>query len=208
MKKPKMHRLLGLLLAAATCAVVTGNAQQPPDSVAPPASQTATNTLAEGPDQATNNTSTTSSNAASDDQSEWHRRGNPLVVIGHDVDLKAGETAQAVVVIGGSATIHGKVHDAAVVVFGDLDVEGEVGEAVAVMGGVKLGPNARVHHETVAVGGKLDADTSAKLGEQDLVQTMFPQAAAPCPPGRLGLGHCRGYLPFVCGYSRLVPATG
>jgi uncharacterized RDD family membrane protein YckC len=99
------------------------------------------------------------------------------------VDLKEGETAEAVIVIGGSAKIHGKVRQAAVVVFGNLDVEGEVGDAaVAVLGDLKVGPNARIHHETVAVGGKADIDTNAKLGDPpvtvdfpDWVKTWFKQ---------------------------------
>ena len=39
----------------------------------------------------------------------------PMVVIGKDAELKKGESVEAVVVIGGSAKIHGKVQNAAVV---------------------------------------------------------------------------------------------
>src|SRR5215470_162918 len=53
----------------------------------------------------------------------------PLVVIGRDAELKEGQSVEAVVVIGGSAKIHGKVRNAAVVIGGDLDIDGEVGEA-------------------------------------------------------------------------------
>ncbi len=63
--------------------------------------------------------------------------GNPRVVIGHDVELKEGETAEAVVVIGGSIKIHGKVSDAVVAIGGNIEVDGEVGDAVvAVLGNV------------------------------------------------------------------------
>ena len=51
----------------------------------------------------------------------------PIVVIGHNVEVKAGESVEAVVVIGGSAKIHGRVHEAVVVVGGDLDVWGSIG---------------------------------------------------------------------------------
>src|SRR5439155_15577767 len=103
-------------------------------------------------------TASTSTNETTD----WSwRRGrihrNALVSIGHDVELKEGETDDAVVVIGGSAIIRGKVRDAAVAIGGNLDIEGEVGDAaVAVMGNVKAGQGARIRGEVVAVGGKAE----------------------------------------------------
>src|SRR5437867_2673610 len=58
-----------------------------------------------------------------------------IVTFGRDVELKAGDSAKVVVVIGGSAKIHGKVHDAVVAIGGDVDVDGEVDhEVVAIMG--------------------------------------------------------------------------
>src|SRR5262249_54907766 len=57
-----------------------------------------------------------------------------IVMMGKNVVLKSNETADAVVVIGGSAKILGKAHDAVVAICGDLDVQGEVGDAaVAVL---------------------------------------------------------------------------
>src|SRR5207247_11251665 len=86
-----------------------------------------------------------------------HRGGmnrNPRVVIGHDVELKEGETAEVVVVIGGSAKIHGKVSDAVVTIGGDIEVDGEVGDAVgAVMGNVRAGWDATIQGGGVAGGG-------------------------------------------------------
>ena len=90
--------------------------------------------------------------------------GNPRVVIGHDVELKEGETAEAVVVIGGSAKIHGKVSDAVVVIGGNIDVDGEVGDAaVAVLGNVRAGEGAIIHGEVVAVGGRAEVAKGAKV---------------------------------------------
>src|SRR6266702_2675951 len=65
----------------------------------------------------------------------------PLVVTGRDMELKEGETAESVVVIGGSAKIRGNVREAVVVIGGNLDIEGgEVGEAaVVIMGSVRAG---------------------------------------------------------------------
>src|SRR6266850_3960541 len=87
-----------------------------------------------------------------------------LVVRGKDVVLKAGESVEAVVVIGGSARILGKVRDAVVVIGGDIEVEGEVGEAVvAVLGNVKIEPGAKLHGDLVAVGGKAEIAEGATV---------------------------------------------
>src|SRR5207253_8297535 len=77
----------------------------------------------------------------------------------------AGDSADAVVVIGGSAKIRGNVRDAVVVIGGDADVQGEVRDAVvAVLGNVKVGQEAKVH-DVAAIGGKLDiADGAAVDG--------------------------------------------
>jgi uncharacterized RDD family membrane protein YckC len=88
----------------------------------------------------------------------------PIVVIGKDAELKEGESAEAVVVIGGSAKIHGKVREAAVVIGGDLDIDGEVGDAaVAILGNVNAHSGAKIHGDAVAVGGKVDVSEGAKV---------------------------------------------
>lgn len=53
-----------------------------------------------------------------------------LVKFGRNVELKAGDSAEVVVVIGASAKVHGKVREAVVVIGGDIEVDGEVGDAV------------------------------------------------------------------------------
>ncbi|HTY86074.1 MAG TPA: RDD family protein [Candidatus Acidoferrum sp.] len=89
---------------------------------------------------------------------------HPIVMFGQDVELKVGDSAEAVVVIGGSAKIHGKVREAVVTIGGSSEVDGEVGEAVvAVMGNVHLQPGARVHEDAVAVMGVLTVDPKAKV---------------------------------------------
>src|SRR5437016_11310670 len=110
---------------------------------------------AEASDAVTNSVDAASTN----ETSEWSWRPgrihrNALVSIGHDVELKEGETAEAVVVIGGSAIVRGKVRDAAVAIGGNLEVEGEVGKvAVAVMGDIKAGQGAHIRGDVVTVGG-------------------------------------------------------
>ena len=77
-----------------------------------------------------------------------------VVLFGQNAELKAGETAEAVVVFGGSAKIHGKVRDAVVVIGGSAEVDGEVNDAVvAIFGNIHLKPGAVIHHDTVAVMG-------------------------------------------------------
>jgi uncharacterized RDD family membrane protein YckC len=89
---------------------------------------------------------------------------NVLVVFGKDAELKAGETADAVVVIGGNAVVRGKVSDAVVAVGGNVTIGGEVGDAaVAVMGGVTLETNAIVHGDAVSVGGAVNVAEGAVL---------------------------------------------
>jgi len=96
--------------------------------------------------------------------SKGGRHNDAMVIIGNSGELKAGETTEAFVVIGGSGIVRGKVTDAAVVVGGDLEVDGEVGDAVvAVMGNVKVGTNAIIHGDVVSVGGKVDIADGAKV---------------------------------------------
>jgi len=94
-----------------------------------------------------------------------HGSGAPLVAFGQNVEVKAGETKEAVVVIGGSAKVHGKVTEAVVVIGGKAEISGEVGDAVvSVFGGVQLTPSARIHGDAVAVCGNLDVQDGASVG--------------------------------------------
>jgi uncharacterized RDD family membrane protein YckC len=87
-----------------------------------------------------------------------------VVVFGENVEVKAGETAEVVVVIGGSAKIHGKVRDSVVVVGGNVEVDGEVrSEVVAVMGGILVRPPGVIGGDVVSVGGKLDVQEGATV---------------------------------------------
>ena len=96
---------------------------------------------------------------------DQHGSGAPLVVFGQNVEVKAGETKEVVVVIGGSAKVHGKVTEAVVVIGGQVEISGEVGEAVVnVFGGVRLTPSARIHGNAVAVCGNLDVQEGASVG--------------------------------------------
>ncbi len=119
----------------------------------------------------------------------------PLVSIGHDVELKAGESAECVVVIFGSAKVHGKVGDA-VAILGDLDITGEVRDAaVVVLGDLRVAPGARIRGEAVAVGGKVDAASTASIRGQPVtvdfpawLKTWFVQCVLKLRPLSLQVG--------------------
>jgi len=80
-----------------------------------------------------------------------------MVVTGKNAELKRGETANVVVVIGGSAKIDGRVTDTVTVIGGNAEINGEVDhEVVAVMGNVIVGPEAKLHGDVVAAGGRVE----------------------------------------------------
>ena len=164
-----------IALAAACCllSVQLSPAQENPAPVTPAAEeQPAAKPLSPEVEQAlvddTNKTAV-AANAAEDDQVGWPRDEGrrwdpPMIVIGRDVVLKAGKSVEALVVIGGSAKVHGRVREAAVAVGGDLDIDGQVGqEAVAVLGNINAHKGARIRGDAVAVGGRVEADEGADV---------------------------------------------
>lgn len=121
-------------------------------------------------DAATNAALATATNAPA---SGTHKPGGvkvkreAVVTILGNAELKADETAEAVVAICGNAIAKGKVTDAVVAVMGNAEVSGEVGDAVvAVMGNVKLLPGAKVRGEVVSVGGRIERAEDVEIGGQ------------------------------------------
>jgi uncharacterized RDD family membrane protein YckC len=91
----------------------------------------------------------------------------PMVVIGRDAEVKADEAVEALVVIGGSGIVHGRVREAAVAIGGDLEIDGQVGqEAVAILGNITAHKGARVRGEAVAVGGRVKVAEGARVRPQ------------------------------------------
>jgi uncharacterized RDD family membrane protein YckC len=87
-----------------------------------------------------------------------------MVVIGRSTVLPAGETANDMVVIGGSATALGRVRGDLVSIFGNVTLSNEAsGDVVAVLGNVKLATNAVVHGDTVAVLGNIEMGPNTKV---------------------------------------------
>jgi uncharacterized RDD family membrane protein YckC len=87
-----------------------------------------------------------------------------MVVFGQHAELKTNETTEVLVVIGGDATVRGKVRGPAVAILGNLKVEGSVDEeAVAVLGNIHAGPHARIGGDAVSVGGRIDAEKGGRI---------------------------------------------
>ena len=87
-----------------------------------------------------------------------------MVVIGRSSVLPAGETANDMVVIGGSATALGKVRGDLVSIFGNVTLSNDAsGDVVAVLGNVKLATNAVVHGDTVAVLGNIEMGPNTRV---------------------------------------------
>jgi len=109
-----------------------------------------------------------------------HRvRKEVVFALGRNAEVKADEFAETVVVIGGSAAIHGRCREC-VTIGGDINVDGEVEHStVAVLGGIKVGPGGRVGRDIVAMGGKFEADPGARIDgrvqELDLGALGLPQ---------------------------------
>jgi uncharacterized RDD family membrane protein YckC len=90
--------------------------------------------------------------------------GRDRVVFGRSNVLPAGETADDMVTIGGSATALGRVRQDLVAIWGNVTVSNEVGgDTVAVLGNIKLETNAVVHGDTVAVLGDIKLGPNAKV---------------------------------------------
>ncbi len=149
--------IYGLLLALPAPAQETTN--PPADSDAAALANAATNGAQP---QAANEVVTNKNGHA---RPEHWNHAQPLVLIGQDASLKAGDDADTVVVIGGSGTIHGHVREAVVVIGGDVEVDGDVGDAVvAIFGNVHLNPGASVRRDAVAVLGSVSAAPGVEVG--------------------------------------------
>lgn len=165
---------LGAVLAFGTLMAIHAQSTEPataPDSIS---NATATNlgtTLAESPDSGSNTAPNTEANNETGHAPGIHHE--VIFALGHDVELKAGDTAEDVVVIFGSAKVQGKVRDATVAIWGNLDLDGEARDAVVVMGDLKAGANARIRDSAVTVGGKQVVTQGARMGNNP-TEVDFP----------------------------------
>lgn len=172
-----LNRLGAWALAAALGAAPAGHALEKastPETKQPEtqATETTTNAAVESVQQALSRAQAAVTEALSNAraaggpaQGVLHTRREALVAIGSSAELPAGEEAQAVVAIAGSATVKGTVSDAVVAVLGNVEVSGEVGDAVvAVLGNVKLLPGAKVRGDVVSVAGRVERADDVEIG--------------------------------------------
>lgn len=157
--------LCALLWLSAAPGWATENAAPPEDT--PCATNMAEVAVSPGPDTpALAETAATAAQALGKSLDGVRRSspGRDVVEFGRPVELKEGETANDLVVIGSSATVRGRVRDAVVAIGGNVLVDGEVqGDVVAVMGSIKLGTNANVRGDAVAVLGAIHLEPGAKI---------------------------------------------
>ena len=99
----------------------------------------------------------------------WSR---PVVRVGQDYTLRAGERVREMVVVFGSATIAGHVERDVVVVLGTARLAPTAvieGSLVVAAGGAVIAPGARVHRDVVVTGGGLDAPVGFSPGGEYVV---------------------------------------
>ena len=123
----------------------------------------------------------------------------PHVRIGSSLELRAGDRAEDVVVVMGSATINGTVEGDVVVVLGSLELGSTSlveGDAVVVGGSIKVLPDAVAEGDVVIVGGALDAPVEfspsgelvvvgARAGHTEVLAPVFAWLAKGLLWGRL-----------------------
>ena len=126
----------------------------------------------------------------------------PVVVVGGEYTVAAGERVEDVVVVGGSAVVEGVVEGDAVAVMGDITLAGTArveGDFVVVLGSATIEPGAVAERDLVVVAGGLDAPAGFRAGgEQVIVAGGFGPAGsfgAVTPWFRDGLFWGRPFVP-------------
>jgi uncharacterized RDD family membrane protein YckC len=95
-------------------------------------------------------------------RTEYQRK--ELIQFAGDVHIKPGESIREVVLIGGQALIEGEVGEL-VVIMGSATVHGTINRNMTVvLGSAELGTNAVVGRDIVVVGGNLVAPPEAEIG--------------------------------------------
>lgn len=136
--------------------------------------------------------------------------GDDRVAVGHNMDVPAGETADSVVAVFGSASVEGAARSDVVSVAGSTRVSGPVdgnvvsvlgstyvnshvsGDATAVLGSLELGPDAQVDGDATAVGGQLIRDPGAVV--HGSVQQVGPNTPVNLGPLTPWVRHALMYL--------------
>ncbi|HTT04544.1 MAG TPA: RDD family protein [Steroidobacteraceae bacterium] len=138
------------------------------------------------------------------------RNDDDRVAVGHNVDVPAGETADSVVAVFGSASVEGAARSDVVSVAGSTRVTGPVagdvvsvlgstyidsqvsGDATAVLGSLELGPHAEIEGDAQAIGGQLIRDPGAVV--HGGVQQIGPNSPVSLGPLTPWVRHALAYL--------------
>jgi uncharacterized RDD family membrane protein YckC len=160
MKLPKLHMVTGLFLISQLLWPLLLPAQPFPEDPEKPAA-------------ATEESTTPAARKGLDHEA--------VVSFGSDAVLKEGDSAEAVVAIGGSAKAYGKVREAVVAILGNVEVGGEVRDAaVAILGDVNVQPGARIRGDVVAIGGRVHVAEGAVVeGKTQEITIGGPNLAVP-----------------------------
>lgn len=103
----------------------------------------------------TNLVASTNLSSAARDYQTWKRRG-PVISLGGNATLAAGDVAEVVVAIGGSAKAGGRVQAAVVAIGGDAEADADVGDAVVAIGGNAIA-RGKAGDAVVAIAGNAEA---------------------------------------------------
>ena len=125
--------------------------------------------------------------AASQAAAQPRNGDEPVVVVGGEYTLAAGERVEDVVVIAGSALIEGEVGGDAVAVMGDItlaDTARVEGDFVVVAGSATIEPGAVVERDLVVVASGLDAPPGFRPGGEQVVVVGGFWLGGPLRPGR------------------------
>src|SRR4051812_25343972 len=83
-------------------------------------------------------------------------RREAIIKVGKDAELKAGDTAEAVVVIGGSAEVHGRAREGVVVIGGNAVLDGLTRNVVTIGGDSNI--RGKVRDSVVSILGNVNLE--------------------------------------------------
>lgn len=89
------------------------------------------------------------------------RRRGPIISLGGRAELAAGDSAEVIVAIAGSAKAAGRVKEAVVAIGGDAETDDEVGGAVVAIGGDATA-RGNVREAVVAIAGNAEAQAQVR----------------------------------------------
>lgn len=172
-------------LALLAAALVGGNVTTGQDSPPPAAEDTETNQPDSAESESMQPAEEPEAQPVEESQSERRDRRyrRPAIVeFGTDAELGTNDSTEAMVIIGGSATVRGKVQNAVVAIGGDITLQegAEVSQAVAVLGGIKAEKGSRIRGEAVSVGGRIEVQEGAEI-EGQMQEVPMPALFLPKP---------------------------